>query len=165
MTKEVERKWLLPSHFNMPLNIDERLNTCQFYIDNIRIRQIIKSATNDVNRSKYFITVKGDGTISRNEWEAEIPQWVYHQLFMTHATNPVIHKTIHKIFLANLILEIHVYFGKLKDLIILECEFIDEAQANNFKLPSEIREQVIREVTNDVRYQNINLAIRGLPTV
>jgi len=157
---EIERKWLLPRNFTVTQTIFKTIITKQFYLGDIRIR---RTKINDIEDCIHYIAVKSDGTISREEWEMEIPEWVFNQLLLSKPNSPEIFKTIYKFKINDLILELHIFAGKLAGLIILECEFTDEATAVVFNLPSEIDQQVIKEVTHDKNYQNINLAtLNGL---
>ena len=157
---EIERKWLLIKEFTLVFDIFKAVITKQIYISGIRIR---KTETVGIDGYKYYMAVKDDGTISRQEWEIEIPEWVFTQLDINNPHNPSIFKTVYKSKLGDLVLEFHVFEKDLSGLIILECEFKDEETAKAFDLPDEIKSCVIREVTEDRRYQNKNLAITGLP--
>lgn len=108
----------------------------------------------------FFLTVKGDGTISREEWEEQIPEWVFRQLSLA-TEGRRIEKMRFTVPWADLNLEIDVFTGALSGLILLECEFSSEAVANAFQLPPWVVEA--REVTTDASYKNKNLAIKGRP--
>lgn len=157
---EIERKWLLTKEPIIPLAIFKVVTTRQIYLSGIRIR---KTETAGIDGYKYFMAVKDNGTISRQEWEIEIPEWVFIQLDINNPHEPSIFKTVYKSRLGDLVLEFHVFKKDLNGLIILECEFQDEATAKAFDLPDEIQNCVIKEVTEDRRYQNSNLAVYGLP--
>lgn len=108
----------------------------------------------------YFLTVKGDGTISRDEWESQIPEWVFTQLWPATAGHRV-EKTRYSVLFQNQVLEVDQYLGSLQGLWILECEFPDLVSAGNFVLPEWAKDAV--EVTADKAYKNKNLAMHGLP--
>ena len=67
---EIERKYLLPV---APSNVDLGIGVLlrQGYViaapGELRVRQ---------DNEKFTLTVKGDGSLSRDEWESEIPSWV-----------------------------------------------------------------------------------------
>lgn len=152
---EIERKWLLPKDVTITAEIFKTVITKQFYIGDIRIR---RTQIDGVEGYIHYIAVKSDGTILREEWEVEIPVWVFNQLLSANPHSPEVFKTVYKSKFNDLVLEFHIFEGRLKDLIILECEFPDEATAVTFELPAEINRQVIAEVTHDKRYHNKNLA-------
>jgi CYTH domain-containing protein len=56
-------------------------------------------------------------------------------------------------------LEFDEYLGALKDLVVLEVEFVNEDSANSIVLPEYIRGT---DVTSDMKYKNKNLALHGL---
>lgn len=157
---EIERKWLLPKDFVIADPVFKTVITKQFYIGDIRIR---RTETKGIEGYIYYMAIKSDGTISREEWEVEIPEWVFNQLLLSNPYSPEIFKTVFKSRLNDLVLEFHIFAGKLPGLIVLECEFPNEDMAVTFELPKEINRHVIKEVTHDKNYQNKNLAVTGWP--
>lgn len=107
-----------------------------------------------------FLTVKGGGSIARDEWEAEIPEWVFKTLWPKTKGRRV-EKTRYSVAFGGLILEVDQYRGALAGLVILECEFPSEMAAREFVLPRWAESAV--EVTNDSAYKNKNMAVFGLP--
>ena len=105
-------------------------------------------------------TVKGEGGLSRREFEIEIPSWVF-DLLWAGTGQRRIEKIRHQAPWQGLTLEVDVYSGRLAGLVALECEFPDEAAAAAFSLPGWAADA--REVTDDPRYQNRALAEHGLP--
>jgi CYTH domain-containing protein len=55
--------------------------------------------------------------------------------------------------------EVDVYADQLDGLVIAEVEFDSEADADRFEPPAWFG----REVTGEVKYSNVNLAVDGLP--
>ncbi|CAN5152481.1 CYTH domain-containing protein [soil metagenome] len=55
--------------------------------------------------------------------------------------------------------EVDEYFGALDGLVVAEVEFADEEASRSFQPPS----WFVREVTDDPRYSNRNLASDGIP--
>lgn len=108
----------------------------------------------------YFITIKGDGTISRNEWETETPSWVFDALW-SHTEGRRLQKTRYFAEHDGLTLEIDEYHDALAGLWTLECEFATQAEANSFVLPAWAATAV--DITEDKRYKNKNLAADGIP--
>lgn len=104
----------------------------------------------------YFLTVKGDGTLSREEWEIEAPKWVFNLLWPFSKG-----RRIEKTRFTVKDVEVDVYRGRLAGLIILEREFPDEQAVAAFRLPEWAADAV--EVTANQAYKNKNLAVHGLP--
>jgi CYTH domain-containing protein len=101
----------------------------------------------------YFLTEKGEGTLSRTEKEATISKEEYDELTKKVISN-TIHKTRYLIPLYNdLVAELDIYTGKLQGLAIVEVEFKDETSAINFYKPDWFGE----DVTSDMTYKNKNL--------
>lgn len=111
-------------------------------------------------KNKYYITVKGSGTLSRQEWEKQIPKWVFEALW-PNTESCRIEKTRYFILFKNVIIEVDEFHKKLKSLFLLECEFPDEEIAKKFHLPFWAKDA--KEVTGDKRYHNKYLALNGLP--
>jgi len=109
---------------------------------------------------RYYWTVKGEGKLSRSEFEIEIPEWVFNILW-PHTESRRIEKIRHTIPYHGLTLEIDIYSGNCAGLTILECEFPDKDAAAGFRLP-EWADGAI-DVTADPRYKNRSLALHGLP--
>ncbi len=111
---------------------------------------------------RHSLTVKGDGTLSRKEWETEIPKWVFDTVWRK-AESRAITKTRYKIAYGAFCLEVDMYGGPLLGLITLECEFPDEQTAAGFVVPSWAR-AAVDDVTEDKAYKNKTLAVLGMPT-
>ncbi|MBW4576397.1 MAG: CYTH domain-containing protein [Aphanothece sp. CMT-3BRIN-NPC111] len=100
-----------------------------------------------------YITIKGKSVgISRAEYEYPIPAEDAQEMLDNLCEHPLIEKTRYKIKLAGLIWEIDEFAGENQGLIIAEVEITDENQ--NVELP----EWIEREVSDDPRYFNVNLA-------
>ena len=146
---EIERKWVLPGPPSVLKGKVEPIAQGYIFTDNGELRLRSKG-------SHYYLTVKGDGDIIRDEWEVEIPKWVFETLWPKTEG-----KRVEKVRYTLGRLEIDVYGGHLTGLVTLECEFPNESEAARFRLPQWAVSAV--EVTNDKAYKNKNLAIRGLP--
>lgn len=110
---------------------------------------------------KFFITVKGNGTLERDEWESEISQSVYETLLSAARGRSVL-KDRYMIALPDgNMAELDIYRGKLEgpDHLTVEVEFRGKEEADVFKKPWWFGE----DITNDARYKNRNLATRGWP--
>lgn len=154
MAKEIERKFLVK---DMPsiANDSERFLIEQYYISinpEIRLRKVQKLNSDQVN---YYMTQKSDGTKVRDEIETEVNESSYicnQEKMIGH----MIKKTRTRIPFGNkLIAELDVYHGI--DLRVVEVEFKSKSEADAFIPPLWFGE----EVTNDKRYKNRNLAIKG----
>lgn len=155
---EIERKWKLSQ-------LPQITTTDGAKMSHARISQGYVLTENGELRirrkgEKHFLTVKGDGTISRDEWENEIPAWVFDQLWPA-CQGRTIEKIRYSIPYGDLTLEIDSYFGPLSELTTLEVEFADEAQAQQFDVTTIAPDAV--DVTADKRYKNKSLATKGLP--
>ena len=152
MNYEIERKFLLSS---VPEGLIDGTEIIQGYLlakdSEIRIR---KSA------EKYFITEKSAGSLVRTENETEITKQVFDILWpMTDG------KRVEKIrfYLKSkdgLTWEIDQYAGKLKNLVIAEIEIPDENYT--IDMPDIIKQVLAKEVTENSKYKNKNLATDGL---
>jgi CYTH domain-containing protein len=148
---EIEKKYKLEK---LPDGLGEGINILQGYLfageNEVRLRK---------KGDKYLLTYKSGGTLSRKELEIGIPKWIFE--FMWPKTEG---RRIEKIRYSRempngLVLEFDEYLGALKDLVVLEVEFVNEDSANSFVLPEYIRGT---DVTSDMKYKNKNLALHGL---
>lgn len=159
--KEIERKWLINvNDISIDLSNTEKYVIEQTYISflpEIRVRRIN-------NGEMYTCTMKSnmssDGLI-RNELETEITKEEYDYLYAKRAENSItIHKTRYQYVNEDGVLAaIDIFSDELEGLAYLEIEFATEEEAKKYIEP----EFVIRDVTDDVRYKNGNLARFGIP--
>jgi CYTH domain-containing protein len=146
---EIERKFRLPALPSIDLGAGEPIR--QGYILNgaTELRVRAKGA------SRYYLTVKGEGTLSRSEWETEIPKDVFEALWPFTSRLRLV-KTRYLVPHGTLTLEVDEYHGAHTGLVTLECEFPDERAAREFTLPDWAAHAV--DVTEDPAYRNQNLA-------
>ncbi|MDR1558923.1 MAG: CYTH domain-containing protein [Clostridiales bacterium] len=148
---EIERKFLLHS---LPDDIDryESVEIDQAYISvdpTIRLRR---------RNNDYFLTMKQNGLLAREEAEFMITKEQYERLWAKIETN-VIRKTRVLIPLQDgLTAEADIYHGVLQGFMTIEVEFDSIEQAVSFIPP----DWFDREVTDDPRYSNSSLAINKL---
>jgi CYTH domain-containing protein len=109
---------------------------------------------------RHYVTLKSEGTLSREEWETELPPWAFAQLWPATEKRRL-EKTRYEVAHGDLTLEIDEYHGRLAGLWTLECEFASEAEAHAFTLPAWAADAT--DVTEDMRYRNASLAVFGLP--
>lgn len=107
------------------------------------------------NGSDYSLTVKGEVSLSREEWKVEIPRWVFEVLW-PHCDDRIVEKTRYSIPHHGLVLEVDEYQGRLSGLVTVEVELPTERRATAFD-PKAIGPGW-SDVTADARYKNKNLA-------
>lgn len=156
---EIERKFLIT---RLPFELSDLkyADIIQFYLTDEgisperRIRQASRSG-----ESKYYLTEKNIGGMIREEIETEISCEEYLRLKASAVTCGV-EKTRYFIPLDNkLTAELDVYRGSLSGLVTVEVEFGSSDEALAFSSPSWFG----NEITDDKRYKNRSLALRGLP--
>lgn len=105
-----------------------------------------------VDNHRAIFSIKGKGLLSREEFEYPIP--LLHAKELLKFSLGTIKKTRYKINR----LELDIFHGKLKGLILAEVELKDRRE--KVRLPDWL---TCKEVTQDPRYQNNALARFGLP--
>jgi adenylate cyclase len=105
-----------------------------------------------------FVTIKGSGGRARIEVELPIELAEFEALW-SYASRRSIRKTRSAIPYGAHTIELDIYGGGLKGLVVAEVEFASEAKAAAFDPPPWFG----REVTTDRRYRNSVLAVQGLP--
>jgi len=154
--KEIERKFLIAS---LPPDLDKfpKKEISQGYLaitpDGTEVRLREKG-------NKYYQTIKTAGGKIRGETEIEITKEQFQSLWpMTEGKR--VEKTRYEIPYQNSLIELDVYAGSLKGLLTAEVEFKTEKGSNEFTPPDWFG----KEVTEDKRYKNQNLAIAGKPEI
>ncbi len=100
-----------------------------------------------------YLTLKGKTQgFTREEFEYPIPLEDAQIMLENLCSRPLIEKIRYRINVANLVWEVDEFQGENQGLILAEVELISENQ--DFELPDWIGE----EVTQDLRYYNVNLA-------
>lgn len=148
---EIEKKYLIKE---LPDNLEHyrHYDIEQAYISAspaIRVRK--KEIVSDDNANlTYILTVKGKGLIKREEFELTLEKNEYENL-LRKAEGNIITKCRYLIPLAGgLSLELDIFEGVFKGLIMGEIEFPDEDSAKKYNPPAFIG----REVTFDERFHN-----------
>ena len=149
---EIEKKFLTKE---IPFSLEQYhcAMISQYYISfspTIRIRQ---------SNTDYFLTVKGEGHLAREEFEMSITEKQYQSLQKKSDTPPVIKKRYYVPLENDVVAEIDFYEGNLEGLITTEVEFPSEELANAFIAPDWFG----KDVTFDYRYKNTNLSLHGIP--
>jgi len=155
MPRETERKFRLA-----------RVPPADILGTGVSIRQgyLLTGATELRVRNKgdvCYLTMKTGAGIGRDEWEVEIPRWVFDSLW-PRVGGHAVEKTRYSVPHSRWIIEVDVYAGSLAGLVILECEFATEDAAHAFMLPNWAHPAL--EVTADPAYKNQALAVHGVPT-
>ena len=144
---EIERKFLVKNE-EWRKHVSKKISIKQGYICNthdcvIRIRITDETA---------YITVKGRGTsISRPEYEYEIPSKDAEEMFQLFCQNANLEKTRNIVIYEGHKWEIDEYGGRHKGLITAEVELKTENE--EIIIPSFIG----KEVTGEAKYYNSNL--------
>jgi CYTH domain-containing protein len=100
-----------------------------------------------------YLTIKGlTQGFSRPEYEYPIPAEDAREMLDNLCDRPLIEKTRYKIEFAGLIWEVDEFTGENQGLIVAEVELPDE----NHSL--ELPDWIDKEVSDDPRYYNVNLA-------
>lgn len=149
-SQEIERKWLVR---DVPrLDTLKREHIVQGYLaispDGTEVRIRRKGA-------KCFETVKHKGALTRDEIEVEISHDQFRVLWPVTAGRRL-EKIRYRVPWKGFQLELDVYEGPLAGLVIVELEFTSAQASKRFPPPAWFG----KEVTEDVRYKNSNLAKR-----
>ena len=148
---EIERKFLLK--FMPDLDSEEALKLRQGYITTGRTEVRLRSD----GKCNTLTCKRGEGLV-RQEYEISVTDDQFDALWpLTDGCR--ISKTRHRLGHHGKTIEIDVYEGSLRPLMVAEVEFDSESESQEFQIPDFIG----REVTDDHRYKNKNLALEGLP--
>lgn len=107
---------------------------------------------------RFFQTVKMGAGLARTEIEIELSREQFDQLW-PYTENRRIGKTRYTLPLGEHSAEIDRFEGRLSGLILVEVEFPSVEASHRFRPP----EWFGREVTEDGRYTNSQLAVHGIP--
>ena len=151
-SQEVERKFLVAEMPPLDGAVSEHIRQGYFTVpeDSVQVRLRQKGA-------RFFLTVKGQGTLSRSEHETEIPAEVFERLWPATGA-----RRLEKIRWTGRLPGGEVFELDLfedRDLRLVEVEFADETGALEFVPPDGFG----REVTEDGRFSNSSLASGGVP--
>jgi adenylate cyclase len=154
-TYEIERKFLVKE---VPENIDSYPSEeiSQGYLS------VTDNGTEIRLRKKgqgYFLTVKRGKGMKRHETEIQLLEKQFDVLWPQTEGMRVGKKRI-RIPTENVVIELDIYSGTLEGLKTAEVEFETQDEADAFTPPSWLD----REITQDERYKNKNLALDGFPS-
>ncbi len=146
---EIERKFLVGQ---LPdLEGVEHSEIVQGYISfspEIRVRKL---------DDKYYRTEKGEGMIMREEIETEIDKETAEKMFDEVKTN-LIEKTRYYIPYNKYTIELDIYKGIFKGLVVAEVEFESIDEANSFTPPA----WLLEDISEKREYRNKILALKTL---
>lgn len=151
MGTEVERKFLVdPSKLPVPLASERSTLLTQGYLANdpwIRIRLI--------GDTKARLTIKGNGNVTRPEFEYDIPRENAEELLKMCPDQ--ITKVRHEIIFEGRKWEVDQFFGPLSGFWLAEIELKEEEEV--FTCPP----WAVKEVSELPEYSNAQLVVNGLP--
>ena len=160
MAKEIEKRFLLSQ-----LPAEDILRQCEkatyvtvyIYTGNpeVRIRKKI-----NIKGIFYTMAVKFGEGISRDEFLTSVNQELFEKMFSSHGDAIVVKSRYKcKSKVKNLVWEIDKFLDRHEGLYIAEIEL--ESSDQIVEVPDWL--PVLKEVTNDSRYSNKNLAVYGIP--
>lgn len=154
---EIERKFLIKE--KPPIIPTEHFHTKQAYVSidpEVRVRE--KFGVDEWSKcgDPYKITVKGDGTLAREEIETSIDEKFYNKILKFIGYNPI-SKDYYIYYYNSYIIEVsNVDFGAF---MYAEVEFNSVEEANNFVWPWP--EILISEETKNPEYKMKNYWIKS----
>lgn len=165
---EIERKFLVEQN-NLPdLSKMVYRDIVQGYVQNIggnyiyRLRQCLHfSPSKSHLGEQYFQTIKGKGSMVREEYEVELLKSQFNKIWPL-CKNISVSKKRYEIVLENNFENrayLDVYKNTLEGLYTIEVEFEDEVTCKNFVKPNWFG----LEVTENAEYSNYILALNGKP--
>jgi adenylate cyclase len=153
MAKEIERKFLVHPRKWSDLGAGKAIRQgylCATKESSVRVR---------THGDKAFITIKGHTTdITRDEYEYEIPLTDANEILGSLCEAPPIEKTRYRIVFKGHTFEVDEFGGANQGLTIAEVELKDP------KEQVELPDWIDREVSDDPRYFNSNLASKPFST-
>ncbi|MBO4863427.1 MAG: CYTH domain-containing protein [Eubacterium sp.] len=146
---EIERKYIVKEiPAKLDLNSYESSEIEQGYLDIDPVVRIRRKG------DRFFLTIKSDGLLVRNEFEKEISKEDYEELSPMIRSN-IITKTRYKIPYGTYTIELDIFHKAFEGLIYAEVEFTSVEEAESFTAP----DYFYLEVTEDVRYTNASLSM------
>ncbi len=159
---EVEFKWLVDCDEQAISKLDgvQKLDLEQYYIISEDAKELRLRRANNLTTGmeKCFLTIKGGTGVARGEIETLVPRRMFDECRVLRLKS-IIHKTRYKIPHQGVVWEVDVYAkdSPLHGLVVAEVELPDEQ--TKVSDPPLIKK--LKEVTEDSRYKNKNLALNG----
>ena len=162
MGLEIEKKWVIDKD-KIPYDLSkaDKFEIVQTYINyapEIRVREITNNG-----HTWYMMAIKryvNEDALIREESDFYITKEEYDSTVGKGLDN-TIYKTRYQLDVEGLTYAVDIFKENLEGLAYLEIEFENEEQANSYEVP----DWVIKDVTNDRRYKNQELAQFGMPEI
>lgn len=153
MAKEIERKFLVSQIPSSVTDGSQPLPIRQGYITEAPSGQQVRIRHKG---DRYFLTVKGRGTLKRDEVEVALSADQFEALWpLTQGRR--VQKKRYAIPYREHIIELDVFEGNLAGLVVAEIEFATVEESESLETPGWFG----KEVTHDARYTNSHLASYG----
>lgn len=150
---EIERKFLIDS---IPDTIDLSSLHCRRIEQGYLCTEPVVRVRRD--NSDYYLTYKSKGLMVREEYNLPLTKDAYEKLIKKSDGN-IITKTRYEIpEKDNLTIELDIFEGVFKGLLLAEVEFGSEAAALSYTPPAWFG----KDVTKDSTYHNSNMAKNGI---
>lgn len=149
---EIERKFLLRRMPRLPKGA-VRTDIAQGYLPGARLQERVRRVRRRGERPRYYRTVKLGSGISRVEVEEEADEAIFRHLWRLTKGRRV-RKLRYRVADGDLTWEIDRF--RDRDLVLAEIEL--PAEDHEVALPDWLRDHVVRDVTGEDEYVNINLA-------
>ena len=151
MPKEIERKFCVRKMPNLAACTGVEIAQGYLAVGGTEVRVRRKG-------DQFYQTVKMGTGVKRTEVEMALSRAQFDLLWPLTAGRRV-KKVRYELTEGKWTIELDVYRGRLKGLVVAEVEFESVAESARFVPPPWFG----RDVTDDDRYKNANLAQRGLP--
>lgn len=162
MDLEIEKKWVIDKD-KIPYDLSkadcfEIKQTYINYAPEIRVREIKNNGV-----IWYMMAIKryvNDEALTREESDFYITKEEYEHTVVKGLDN-TIYKKRYQFDVEGLTYAVDIFEGNLEGLAYLEIEFESEELSNSFETP----DWIIKDVTNDRRFKNQELAQYGMPKI
>lgn len=157
---EIERKYLLKDSILSLIKKHTlaKHKIIQFYTTITPVHGIRYRKMDD----RYFKTIKNGSGASREEEETETTKNIFKQKMKKRIQDPI-KKDRYMFDFEGKTYSIDVFKKNLKGLYILEIEFPDMQEFDQFTLPKILAEHLIKDVSFDEAYKNKNMVLYGKP--
>lgn len=161
-SKEIEKKYLLKGLPDLKqfARVVRVYQLQGYLIAEGTVEQRLRRAVVENGPTEYFHTVKGDGTVSRSEYEdPNLHEWAFEALWSRIVGNPI-EKTRHLALWEGAVYEIDRY-QQPGEMFVVEVNFSSEDEASAFIKPEWMNDAI--DVTCDKRFKAKNIARFGIP--
>ena len=157
MGQEIERKFLVSKE--VALDYYNRCKASEFSCHEIEQAYLTTDPVIRVRKSDddYYMTYKGKGLISREEYNLPLTEEAYVTL-KSKADGNIISKTRILIPYGELTIELDIFKSPFEGLYMAEVEFESLEAAEEFVAP----DWFLEDVTNDRKYHNSNMSRRNV---